>query len=134
MSGADVIGWRPPVIHCSAALFTACEIKTNEMQLFQFYVTRKIKRSFFKIFSSYICFGSRFRNKHFVCFAKAANAALHGCQRFRPFSDLTPRGFGPFPFRPWRFRPQILKCRIFANLFLLFDLSLFPDRSPGLRL
>ena len=42
-----------------------------------------------------------------------------GCQRFRPFSDLTPRGFGPFPFRPWRFRPPDIKMSDFPYLFFI---------------
>ena len=63
---------------------------------------------------------------------------LIGCQRFRPFSDLTPRGFGPFPFRPWRFRPPDIKMSDFCqSLFCYYSFyPCFPiisDRSPGLR-
>ena len=59
-----------------------------------------------------------------------------GCQRFRPFSDLTPRGFGRFPFQPWRFRPSDIKMSDFCQS--LFWYSFYPcnpiisDRSPGL--
>ena len=63
---------------------------------------------------------------------------VDGCQRFRPFSDLTPRGFGPFPFRPWRFRPPDIKKSDFCQS--LFTYSFYPktcfpiisDRSPEL--
>ena len=52
---------------------------------------------------------------------------IDGCQRFRPFSDLTPEVSALFHFGPGGFGPQILKCRILLSFFLLFVLSLFPN-------
>ena len=53
--------------------------------------------------------------------------SFQGCQRFRPFSDLTPRGFGPFPVRPWRFRPPCMKMSLFCQFLFVFVLSLFSN-------
>ena len=55
--------------------------------------------------------------------------------RFRPFSDLTPRGFGPFPVRPWRFRPPLyenvsfLPISFCIRFILVFKSPLMKSRT-----
>ena len=43
-----------------------------------------------------------------------------GCQRFRPFSDLTPRGFGQEVSALFKFDPHICKISVLANISFFF--------------
>ena len=77
-SKSDVIGWGPPVIYC----IIHCMRNKNKWNAV-IPILSNMKNKMIILFSSYICFGSRSRNKHFVCFAKAVNAAMHyGIQKW----------------------------------------------------